>query len=272
MKNFIELKRQQSPLVYQEDEKNKQKTATSNNWTPADGFLPVDEEDLSIESCRDYYNVKSCEEETVCASVIHAPDHLSNNKANLNDNGYLANRSYDCEFPPKGLFSVGNSSSTKQNRASVLSSGPKESYQASKYFSYIMAKENKRDSSVNRNRSVRKSISRMFRMSRQLAKSSESIGSIRHACAPISRSAIASSQLERFEENVENVPNDDLGSGIGKWDAQVSGSQGDLSFSETSADGSLRSLSLPNAFRSNFVFRKNSHIYYPQADSAISLQ
>lgn len=259
MKNFIELKRQQSPLVYQEDEKNKQKTATSNNWTPADGFLPVDEEDLSIESCRDYYNVKSCEEETVCASVIHAPDHLSNNKANLNDNGYLANRSYDCEFPPKGLFSVGNSSSTKQNRASVLSSGPKESYQASKYFSYIMAKENKRDSSVNRNRSVRKSISRMFRMSRQLAKSSESIGSIRHACAPISRSAIASSQLERFAE-------------IYTENAQVSGSQGDLSFSETSADGSLRSLSLPNAFRSNFVFRKNSHIYYPQADSAISLQ
>lgn len=253
MKNFIELKRQQCSIVYQEDEKDKQKTATENNWTTADGFFPVDEETLSIESCRDYYNVKSCEEETVCASVIHAPDHLSSNKGNLKDNRYFGNRSYECEFPPKGLFSVENSSSTKQNRSSVLSSGPKDSYQASKYFSYIMAKENKRDSSVNRNRSVRKSISRMFRMSRQLAKSSESIGSIRHTGAPISRSAIASSQLERF-------------------DAQVSGSQGDLSFSDASADGSLRSLSLPNAFRSNFVLRKNSHIYYPQADGAISLQ
>ena len=236
MKNFIEFKTKQYSLDSEQTLENKK--ASNKEFTRSDASIDLIQEDASLdEICMDNYNMKSSEEETIFAPVIHSNSNYA--RGMLGKTGINTKQQID-----QNNSSTYSESFVANRSNGNLHTNQTDHFKASKYFSYIMAKENDLDTFSCRNRSMRKSISKKFKvnhlkLNKKIAKSNDSICSTQYF-APISRSAIASNQLEQLNLSA------------------------DLSISSASGNDSIKSFSLPNAFRSNFILRKNNDIYYSQ--------
>lgn len=185
------------------------------------------EDDISL----DYYNMKSSEEEIVCASVLLPQRDFIPRKNepvkeySLNANNPIQKSRNSLSHHGEPCFSSGLQVNMHSNYARIQ--------QNSKYFCYIKDNVN---TIGNGHRSIRKSISKMFKLNRKSVKSNDSICSIN------------GSMIGAFVEG-ENCKQDLTR----------------RSTCSLSCNDSVKSFSLPNAFRSNFILRKNMDMFFSQS-------
>lgn len=250
------------------------------------------------------YNVKSSEEETVCAEVIHAAY------------GTCGSRWASTSVKTQPTTSTNNHnqhlhlnhsqpSTTLQPRPSdgtTTSLAASNKLKSRGYFAtYLKGQQNISNDFepelLEKDRSIRKSLSRLLFKKGGAARSGQKTGPTSRSsicesttscnssfcskagAVPISRSAIAYQLLERInsreqqQQNIQDFDEDDedeeveegLEEGEDGQDCNhfCNSNSSNSSSQEDSSSSplSLRSLSLPNAYRSNFILRENSDIY-----------
>lgn len=256
--------------------------------------------------CLDF-NVKSSEEETVCAEVIHAAYGTAfGSRWASTSAGAKTSQQPITKAAINHNHHASQPSSTLQPRpsdgtASTLATSTKVKSKGRYFATYLKVQQQNENEPelLEKDRSIRKSLSRLLFRRGGVAGSQKtglacptsrnSISESTTSCnssfcskagaAPISRSAIAHQLLERINNNVQHqqkiqdfdedeedeeevegcLEEGDDNKGCNRFcNSNSSNSSQDDS---SSSPLSLRSLSLPTAYRSNFILRENMDIY-----------